>query len=126
MARFIPRQRNLLGIVLRMLALVAVFAFAVQVVQPARGWFFAVMVMLAGIWISVATMTRRSGYRCRKCGHVFQVPVLVNFVTLAHMAKEADGTYYSYKTLTCPRCKQRTKARLMQRSESRGGGQFLK
>ncbi len=128
MARFIPHQRDLLGAALRLVMLVAVFAFAVLVIEPARGWFFAIMVMLAGVWVSVALTTRRSGYKCATCGKVFQVPVTVNFVTPAHMAKRRDGTYYSYKNLTCPHCHQRSKARLMQKAEprSKGSGALLK
>lgn len=126
MARYIPRQRDLLGMVLRLLFLVALFAFAVFVIQPSRGWVWAVIVMLAGVWTLLAFSTRRSGYKCGHCGRVFQIPVNVNFVTQSHVAKNPDGTYFNYKNLTCPRCHHKTKARLMQRSESRGSGALLK
>ena len=43
--------------------------------------------------------------------------------------KNPDGTYYSYKTLTCPNCGKRTKARVVKRVDrvaGTGSGKLLK
>ena len=62
------------------------------------------LLILAGLWMYVSLVSRRSGYRCDKCGRAFQVPTTVNFFTASSVGKNPDGTYYSYKTLTCPHC----------------------
>ncbi len=126
MARLIPRQPDWWGTTWRFLAFAAVVVFAIAVIEPRRGIFWTVLFILGGLWMFVALMSSRTGYKCGNCGRSFQVPTTVNFFTVSQVGKDEDGTYYSYKVLTCPYCKKRSKARLMKLSRSRGTGKLLK
>jgi DNA-directed RNA polymerase subunit RPC12/RpoP len=122
-ARFIDRDRyDWWGTLWRLLAFIAVVVFALAVVYPWRGALPTVLLILAGLWMYVGLSARRMGYRCGNCGRAFQVPTTVNFFTSSAVGKNADGTYYSYKNLTCPHCGKRSKARLVKRAEAGGAG----
>ena len=49
-------------------------------------------------------------YRCANCGHEFKPPLLVNYLTFSGMGRNPDGTYHTWKSLTCPSCGKRTRA----------------
>lgn len=103
--------------------------FAILVIYPWRGWPLTVLMVLLSLWLYVRLMSQRTGYKCANCGHVFQVPTFVNFFTTSSVAKNPDGTYYSAKRLTCPKCGKITKARLVKRVDmqtARGSGRMLK
>jgi predicted RNA-binding Zn-ribbon protein involved in translation (DUF1610 family) len=87
------------------------------------------LLIVAGLWMYIGLVSRTSGYLCGKCGKAFQVPTTVNFFTASSVAKNPDGTYYSYKNLTCPHCGKQSKARLVKRvgaREAQGSGRLLK
>jgi len=125
-ARFIPRQADWWGTVWKLLFFLAVIVFAIAVIEPRRGIFWTALFILGGLWVFVSLMSRKGGYKCGKCGRPFQVPTLVNFFTVSQVGKNDDGTYYSYKKLTCPYCHKVSKARLMKLSEAKGEGRLLK
>ncbi len=126
MARFIPRQTDWWGTLGKFLAFVVVIVVAITVVEPRRGWAWTLVFVVGGLWVFVGLMSRRTGYKCGNCGRSFQVPTTVNFFTVSQVGKDEDGTYYSYKKLTCPYCKKVSKARLMKYSEAKGTGKLLK
>jgi hypothetical protein len=106
--------------------LAAMVVFALVVIEPRRGTFWAVAFVVAGAWTMTALFHRRNAYRCSHCKRVFQVPTAVNFVTPSAVGKNRDGTYYSYKKLTCPLCGHKGQARVVTRGDmTRGGGQLL-
>ena len=126
MARFIPRPTDWWGTTWKFLLFVAIVIIALTVVEPRRGPFWTVLFILGGLWMYIALNTATSGYKCGNCGRNFQLPTTVNFFTVSQMGKNEDGTYYSYKNLTCPHCHKRSKARLMKRAQQRGPGKLLK
>lgn len=102
---------------------------ALTIVRPRYGLVLTVLVILAGLWTYVSLVSRGTGYRCGKCGKVFQVPTAVNFFTVSQVGKNPDGTYYSYKPLTCPHCGKRSMARVVKRADeraARGTGRMLR
>jgi len=125
-ARFIPRQTDWWGTTWKLLFFLAVIVFAIAVIEPRRGVFWAILFIVGGLWVFVSLVSTKTGYRCAHCGHNFQVPTTVNFFTPSHMGKNDDGTFYSYKKLTCPHCHKVSKARLMKLSKSKGAGKLLK
>jgi DNA-directed RNA polymerase subunit RPC12/RpoP len=125
-ARFIPRQTDWWGTVWKLLLFIAVIVFAVMVIEPRRGMFWTVVLIIGGLWMFIALNTSKTGYQCGNCGRTFQVPASVNFFTMPKTGRNEDGTYYSAKELTCPHCHKRTKARLMKVAKSRGSGRLLK
>ena len=130
MARFIERSKSdWWATTWKFVVFVMLIAFSILVIYPWRGpWWTAVMVLLS-LWLYVRLMTQRTAYKCAGCGKVFQVPTGVNFLTMGSMGKNPDGTYYAPKSLTCPRCGKRTKARLVKKADARtaaGGGELLK
>lgn len=126
MARFIPRQTDWWGTLWKFFVFLAVIVVAIVVVEPRRGWVWTIVFILGGLWVFVGLMSRTTGYRCGNCGRSFRVPTTVNFFTPSQMGKNEDGTFYSYKKLTCPYCKKVSKARLMKLSATKGTGKLLK
>jgi len=130
LARYIERTRHDWWTTLWKLAVfVAVVLVAITVVYPWRGFWPTFLLIMAGLWMYVGLLSRASGYRCGNCRRAFQVPTTVNFFTASAVGKNPDGTYYSYKTLTCPHCGKRTRARLVKRTDAqavKGTGRLLK
>ena len=130
MARFVERSaHDRWTTTWKLLAFVAVIAGTVVVVYPWRGPLYAAVAVLLTSWLYVRLVSQQTGYRCANCRKVFQVPTTVNFFTMSLMGKNRDGTYYSYKSLTCPKCGKRTKARLVKKASAkaaRGRGAILK
>jgi DNA-directed RNA polymerase subunit RPC12/RpoP len=130
MARFIDRSRyDWFGTVWKLALFVGVVVFALLVLYPWKGFLPTFILIAAGLWMYISLVSRKSGYLCAKCGKAFQVPTTVNFFTASAVGKNPDGTYYSYKNLTCPYCGKQSKARLVKRvgaDAARGSGKLLK
>ena len=130
MARFIERTKyDWWSTIWKFAVFVGIVIFAVVVIYPWRGFLPTFLLIMAGLWLYVGMLTRKTGYRCAECGTAFQLPTTINFFTTSAIAKNPDGTYYSYKMLTCPNCGKRTKARLVKRAEvveGSGSGRMLK
>ena len=127
MARFIERERHdYLRTVWLLLALVLGTLFALLVLRPHSGTAVTVIFFLALFWTLTSFFSRSSGYRCAACKKVFRVPTTVNFFTPSGVAKNPDGTYYAWKSLTCPQCGKRSRARVLKRADLSGGGALLK
>ena len=130
MARFVERNRyDWFSTIWKLAIFVGVVLLAILVVYPWKGWLPTIILILAGLWMYISLVSRKSGYRCANCGKAFQVPTTVNFFTMSGVGKNPDGTYYSYKSLTCPYCGQMSKARLVKRvgaQQAKGSGRMLK
>ena len=130
MARFVNRSKyDWWNTTWKLVLFVAIMLFAIIVIYPWRGFWPTFLLIIAGLWMYVGLLSRKQGYACGHCNKPFQVPTTVNFFTASQMGKNPDGTYYSYKTLTCPNCGQRTKARLVKRvgaDTAKGTGKLLK
>ena len=130
MARFVERsERDWFGSLWKLAIFVGMLLFCIGYVLPHRGVVWTVILVIASLWTYLALVSRDRGYVCAKCHKPFQVPTAVNFFSTSSVGKNPDGTYYSYKTLTCPSCGAKTKARLVKRvgaREARGSGRMLK
>ena len=130
MARFVERNRyDWFRTIWKLAIFVGIVLIATKFVLPSRGWLPTIILILAGLWLYISLISRTSGYVCAKCGKAFQVPTTVNFFTTSSVGKNPDGTYYSYKNLTCPHCGQQSKARLVKRvgrEVAKGSGRMLK
>lgn len=129
MARFIERNRyDWWSTIWKLALFIGIVLVALLVIYPWRGFWPTFLLILAGLWMYIGLVSRKSGYRCANCGRAFQVPTTVNFFTMSGVAKNPDGTYYSYKQLTCPYCHKASKARLVKRAEldQRATGKLLK
>ncbi len=129
-ARFIERTRHdWFSTLWKLGVFVAIVLFAIFVIYPWKGFLPTFILIAAGLWMYISLVSRKSGYVCAKCGKAFQVPTTVNFFTTSAVGKNPDGTYYSYKNLTCPSCGQQSKARLVKRvgaATAKGSGRMLK
>jgi len=103
----------------------AMVLFAIFVIEPRRGYIWAVLFVVGGSWIMAGLFLRQNAYRCGNCKRVFRPPTSVNFVTPSAVGRNRDGTYYSYKTLTCPYCGTRGKARVVTKGQLRKEGDLL-
>lgn len=130
MARFVERNtHDWFSSLWKLAVFVAIVLFAILVIYPWRGFLPTLLLILAGLWMYIGLLSRKSGYVCGKCGKAFQVPTTVNFFTVSSVGKNPDGTYYSYKNLSCPYCGKNTKARLVKRvgtDTAKGSGRMLK
>ena len=109
-----PNNRPGLSSVLRKLLVVAGFAFAlltvILVIYPWGGLLPSALVMVATTIMLVRAYSLGYRYRCGACGKGFRVPLVVDVLTMSGIAKNPDGTYYNWKSLTCPHCGERSKA----------------
>ena len=130
MARYVERNRyDWFSTIWKLAIFVGMILFSLFVIYPWRGLLPTILLVIASIWTYLALVSRQSGYVCGNCGKVFQVPTATNFFSTSSVGKNPDGTYYSYKNLTCPHCRQRSKARLVKRvgpQTARGSGRMLK
>ena len=130
MARFIERTRyDWWNTTWKLVVFVLLIAFSVAVVYPRRGPLWTTLTVVLVLWLYVRLTTQRTAYKCAGCGNVFQVSTAVNFFTTSSMGKNPDGTYFSAKKLTCPKCGKVTKARVLKRADARaarGSGRLLK
>ena len=127
MARFTERGRHdYVRTIGQIAALVIGIAFALIVLRPRSGTIVTVLFLIALFWVITSLFSRAAGYRCAGCKRVFRVPTTVNFFTPSGVAKNPDGTYYSWKSLTCPHCGKRTRARLVKRADLRGKDTLVK
>jgi len=103
-----------LSSVLRKLLVVGGFAFAlltvILIIYPWGGLLPSVLVMLATTIMLVRAYSLGYRYRCGACGKGFRVPLVVDVLTMSGIGKNPDGTYYNWKSLTCPHCGERSKA----------------
>lgn len=126
MARFRERNtRDYWRTVGATVLLVAGLLFAFLVLRERTPTFVLVLFLIALVWAVVSLFSRRNGYLCGNCRKVFRVPTTVNFFTPSGVARNPDGTYYSWKSLTCPHCGRRTKARVITRADLSGGERML-
>ena len=130
MARFVERNRyDWFSTIWKLAIFVGIVLLAILVVYPWKGFLPMIILVVAGLWMYISLVSRMSGDVCGKCGKAFQVPTTVNFFSTSSVGKNPDGTYYSYKKLTCPHCGQVSKARLVKRvgaREAKGSGRMLK
>lgn len=130
MARFVERtQYDWWSTLWKLGLFVAVVLFSILVIYPWRGFLPTFLLILAGLWMYIGLLSRKSGYVCGNCKKAFQVPTTVNFFTVSNVGKNPDGTFYSYKKLTCPYCGKTTKARLVKRvgtDAAKGSGRMLR
>ena len=130
MARFIERTKyDWWSATWKLAVFIAMIVFSIAVIYPWRGLLWTAVMVILSLWLYVRLVTQRTAYKCASCGNVFQVPTTVNFLTMSSMGKNPDGTYFSAKKLTCPRCGKVTKARLLKHADARtakGSGRLLK
>jgi hypothetical protein len=127
MARFVERgRRDYLRTIGLVGLLVVGVVFALVVLRPRSGTIITVIFLIALFWFITSFFSRAAGYRCANCKRVFRVPTTVNFFTPSGVAKNPDGTYYSWKSLTCPHCGKRTRARVLKRADLRGKETMVK
>jgi hypothetical protein len=127
MARFTERgPRDYLRTIVMVVLLVVGVLFALVVLRPRSGTIVTVLFLVAFFWVVTSYFSRAVGYRCANCKRVFRVPTTVNFFTPSGVAKNPDGTYYSWKSLTCPHCGKRTKAKVLKRADLRGKETMVK
>jgi predicted RNA-binding Zn-ribbon protein involved in translation (DUF1610 family) len=104
------RLRDVLRRVLVIFGFAVAFAMVILLVYPKYGLAFSLLIMLVLMVFLVRAYAMGYRYRCASCGHVFKVPLLVDFLTFSGMGRNRDGTYHTWKSLTCPSCGQRTRA----------------
>ena len=130
MARYVERnQHDWFSTFWKLAIFVGIILLAILVVYPWKGFWPMFILIIAGLWMYISLISRASGYLCAKCGKAFQVPTTVNFFTQSAVGKNPDGTYFSYKNLTCPHCGKQSKARLVKRvgaRQAQGSGKLLK
>jgi hypothetical protein len=105
-----PGFRDVLRRVLVVAGFGVAFGFVMLFIYPHYGLPYSILIMLLLTFLLVRAYATGYRYRCAHCGHVFKVPLLVDYLTFSGMARNPDGTYHTWKSLTCPSCGRRTRA----------------
>ena len=116
------RLRDVLRRVLVIFGFAVAFAMVILLVYPKYGLAFSLLIMLVLMVFLVRAYAMGYRYRCASCGHVFKVPLLVDFLTFSGMGRNRDGTYHTWKSLTCPSCGRRTRAVAVKTGPEAGDG----
>jgi len=119
------RLRDVLRRVLVIFGFAVAFAMVMLLVRPKYGLAFSILIMLVLAVFLVRAYSMGYRYRCAGCGHVFKVPLLVDFLTFSGMGRNRDGTYHTWKSLTCPSCGRRTRAVAIRTGPPVDGGSGL-
>ncbi len=69
-------------------------------------YYLWLLLLVAGLLLLVRWHARGFAYRCPGCGHEFEISAWTD-LTSPHGADREGG----WKLLTCPRCRQRSRAR---------------
>jgi hypothetical protein len=117
-----PRLRDVLRRLLVVFGFVVAFAVVGLFIYPHYGLAFSLLMMLVLSVFLVRAYAMGYRYRCASCGHKFKVPLLVDFLTFSGMGRNPDGTYHTWKSLTCPSCGKRTRAIAVKVESAEGGG----
>ncbi|MGD0998528.1 MAG: zinc ribbon domain-containing protein [Thermoleophilia bacterium] len=104
------RFRDVLRRLLVVVGFAVAFAMVIMLIYPHYGLAFSLLIMLVLAVFLVRAYSMGYRYRCAGCGHRFKVPLLVDFLTFSGMGRNPDGTYHTWKSLTCPSCGRRTRA----------------
>jgi DNA-directed RNA polymerase subunit RPC12/RpoP len=73
-------------------------------------WYVWALLVGGGIFLLVWWHTKTFAYRCRHCGHEFEISLLVNFIS-----PHGIDTKGGWKYLKCPACRRRTRAVLLKK-----------
>ena len=122
--RYSPREA--LGRVLTAVGFGVAFVMVTLFVYPRYGLAFALLIMLLLTIMLVRAFSRVYVFRCANCGHKFKPPMLVHYLTLSGMGRNPDGTYHTWKSLTCPSCGRRTRAVGIRQTARRGPAAALR
>jgi hypothetical protein len=100
----------MMGRILTALGFAVAFAMVTLFIYPRYGLAFSLFIMLLLTIMLVRAFSRGYLYGCLNCGHQFKAPLLVHFLTFSGMGRNPDGTWHTWKSLTCPSCGKRTRA----------------
>ena len=106
--RYSPREA--LGRIFTAVGFAIAFVLVALLIYPKYGLGFSLLIMLLLSIMLVRAFSRTYVYRCANCGHKFKPPMLVHYLTFSGMGRNPDGTYHTWKSLTCPSCGKRTRA----------------
>ncbi len=104
------RPREMMGRILTALGFAVAFAMVTLFIYPRYGTAFSLFVMFVLTIMLVRAFSRGYLYRCLNCGNQFKAPFLVHYLTFSGMGRNPDGTWNTWKSLTCPSCGKRTRA----------------
>ena len=99
--------RAVAGIILLMALSIMVLSFVTDVMWP-FGLIMGILLIAIALMFLVSLRSRVTAYECAKCGHVFEIDA-VKDVTSPHGPGKGGG----WKLLTCPKCGERSRARVI-------------
>jgi hypothetical protein len=73
-------------------------------------WYvWPLLLVLALVLIAFLTASKKT-WRCPSCGRSYQISVLQDFLAFHGLERRADGRFYEWKMLRCPRCSTRSRS----------------
>jgi len=88
------------------IAAITAGAIALIPINEPYGFIAWLIIVLGGLLLLVGWVNRHFGYRCRSCGHDFEISLFVNLVSPHGMG---------WKYLKCPDCGRRTRAKVLRK-----------
>jgi len=88
-------------------AIGTVIFFATRSVTGLFAW---VALVAGGLLLLVSWHARTFAYRCRSCGHEFEISLWTDLISPHGLSKQGGWKY-----LSCPACRRRTKATIVRK-----------
>ena len=89
-------------------AAISIGAFLL-IARGAAGAFAWAVIVVGGAFLLIRWYARNTAYRCRNCGHEFEISILTDAISL----HGSGGGGWKY--LRCPRCGKRTKTEILRK-----------
>jgi DNA-directed RNA polymerase subunit RPC12/RpoP len=104
------QQRKTILYVAVFIAVATIGAALFLSTRSVAGWVLWVVLVVGSLLLLVSWHARTFAYRCRNCGHEFEISPWVDLISPHGLGKEGGWKY-----LRCPRCGQRTRATVIPR-----------
>jgi hypothetical protein len=98
-------RQSLIGIIV---IVVVIVTSSLLLVTPF--WYVWPMILALSLVLIAFLTASKKMWRCPSCGRSYHISVLQDFLAFHGLERRADGRYFEWKMLRCPRCGVRSRS----------------